>query len=85
MKNISVKQDEKEPVPVEVLATSIREISASMKRLRRGPLGENALLLLIHQNTKATGPKYRAKTKPTIKEIKSVLDSIESLEKTYIR
>lgn len=85
MKTATVVQKEDNQVPVEVLATSIRAIAASMKRLRKGPLGEKALLLLIHQNTKPSGPKHGVKTRPTIKEISSILDSIESLEKAYIR
>lgn len=86
MKQVVVKQNEKEPVPVEVLATSIRAISAGVKQLRKGPLGENALLLLISENCrikKKYGNSVKAKIAPST--IKSVLDSLESLQSTYLR
>ena len=44
MKRPIVKQDENDEVPVEILATSIRTIAAGIRNLRKGPLGENALL-----------------------------------------
>lgn len=86
MKKVSVKQNEKEEVPIEILATSIRAIAAGVKVLRKGPLGEKALLLLISENCRAHRGKHRtvkAKTAPAT--VKIVLDSLESLETTYLR
>lgn len=87
MSKIAVKQDEKDPVPVEVLATSIRAISAGIKKLRSGPLGEKALLMLISENCqmKKPGRHYPTKHKVSPAVIKSVLDSIESLQSAYLK
>jgi hypothetical protein len=89
MTNISVKQDEKDIVPIEVLATSIRAIAAGIKNLRKGPLGENALLLLISENCqkKSRRGAYMRTVKHKISPgtIKIVLDSIESLQSIYLR
>jgi len=86
MKKAIIKQDEKEPVPVEVLATSIRAIAAGIKNLRQGPLGEKALLLLISDNCqKKNGRGYHVKHKVSPGTIKVVLDSIESLQSAYLR
>lgn len=81
-KEIIVKQDEANPVPVEVLATSIKAISDGMKKLLSGPLNEKALVLLIQHacpSTRKYGPR------PGTSEIKSVLAGIESLERTYLK
>ena len=86
MKNVTVKQDEKEPVPVEVLASSIRAISSGIKKLRSGPLGEKALLLLISENCQKKGHNngyVKCKIPPAT--IKAVLDSIETLQQAYLK
>lgn len=86
MKKIEVKQDEKEPVPGEVLATSIRAIAAGIKNLRKGPLGEKALLLLISENCQKKGKRgYMQKAKVSTTTVKMVMDGIESLQSTYLR
>lgn len=87
MKKVSVIQNTKEPVPVEVLATSIRAIASGIKNLRGGPLGEKALLLLISENCRAIKGRYRkyVKVKVAIATVKIVLDSIESLQSVYLR
>lgn len=87
MKKAVVKQDEKDPVPVEVLATSIRAIAAGVKVLRKGPLGEKALLLLIADNCrKANKYGHRgSKVHVAPATVKTVLDSLETLQSTYLR
>jgi hypothetical protein len=86
MKTVNIKQDEKELIPVEVLATSIRAISAGIKKLRSGPLGEKALLLLISENCQKKNRRgFAVKHKVSPSEIKIVLDSIESLQSAYLR
>lgn len=81
-----IKQNDEAPVPVEVLAESIKAISAGVKRLRNGKLKDDALFLLI-QHAAPTVPKGhgRASTKPTIREIKAVLAGMESLEAAYLK
>ena len=85
MKNISVKQEEKDQVPLEVLATSIRAIAAGIKNLRKGPLGEKALILLIQDNCHMTKGYRRKKVNINSATIKSVLESIESLQSKYLK
>ena len=86
MAKIAVKQDENDIVPVEVLATSIRAIASGIKSLRKGPLGEKTLLLLISENCKKKG-RHNGYVKHKIPPatIKSVLDSIESLQQAYLK
>lgn len=73
---LSVKQNEETPVPVEVLAASIVSISEGVKKLLAGPLNDRALHLLI---------QHAAPTVLTIREIKSVLQGLVDLQKTYVK
>jgi len=81
-RKIKVVQDEEKPVPVEVLATSIRDISRGMQKLRQGPLNERCLELLIQHAAGTTGYPQR---KPTLAEVRAILDGIENLERAYLR
>lgn len=86
MTKIAVKQDENEEIPVEVLATSIRAIAAGINNLRKGPLGDKALILLISNNCqKRNGRGYLVKHTVSPGTIKVVLDSISSLQSAYFK
>ncbi len=86
MTKIAVKQDENDEVPIEVLATSIRAIAAGIKKLRNGPLGEKALLLLISDNCQKRNSRgYHVKHRVSPGTIKIILDSIESLQSAYFK
>lgn len=86
MKAVNVKQTENDEVPIEVLATSIRAISAGIKKLRSGPLGEKALLLLVSENCYIKDARGRLKKhKVSPGAVKIILDSIESLQSTYLK
>lgn len=86
MKKVAIKQDEKEMVPIEILATSIRAIAAGIKNLRKGPLGDKALLLLISDNCQKRNKNgYYAKHKVSIETVKIVLNSLESLQSMYLK
>lgn len=78
-----MKQDEEKPVPVEVLAESIKAISDGVKKLLAGPLNERALVLLIQHAAPAIG-KYGS-TKVGMTEIKAVIEGMGSLEATYLK
>ncbi len=80
---VVVKQNEEKPVPVEVIADSIKSISEGIKKLRSGPLNDKALMLLI-QHAAPTKGSYSYQ-KITIGEIKAVLDGIEGLEEFYLK
>jgi hypothetical protein len=70
---VTVKQPET-PIPTEVLAQSILEISQGMARLRAGKLNEKALLLLLSHSS---GVAQR--------DVKLVLWALDSLANTYLK
>lgn len=84
---ISIIPDPKEEVPIEVLATSIRAIAAGVKALRKGPLNEKTLLLLISQNChkKNRFGNRTSKVKVSPATIKTVLDAMEDLQRAYLK
>jgi len=86
MKKVIVKQPEEkeDKIPVELLAESIQEISSAISKLRKGPLKEDALLLLIKNNCRPVGKRY-PKHNISMKEIKETLRSIETLSQTFLR
>lgn len=81
MKPVTVKQDAEKPVPVEVLAESIKTIAQGIRRLREGPLNDRCLFLLIQQAA-PTNARYK---KLSVGDIKSVFEGIDSLEAEYLR
>lgn len=81
---IVVKQDEKKPIAVEVLAHAITEIAQGVRKLRAGPLNDAALVLLIEHAAPRPSGGYRV-TKVGKREIKAVLDGIDALEATYLK
>lgn len=78
-----MKQDEERPVPIEVLAESIKAISDGVKKLRAGPLNERALVLLIQHAAPNIGKWGTNRIGMT--EIKAVLEGMESLETAYLK
>lgn len=86
LRDIVVKQDSLKPVPAEVLADSIVEISRGIKKLISGPLTEAALLLLIQNAAPGIPNRGRYGRKAVSQEqIKAVLAGIESLEAVYLK
>lgn len=81
MKEVIVKQDEQKPIPVEVLAASIKAISDGITKLRAGPLNERALVLLIVN----AAPNIGYGKNVTAKHVRAVLDGISSLEHEYLK
>lgn len=82
MKKVTVVQSKTDPIPTEVLATSIKSISDGIKKLRAGRLNDKALLLLIQHacpSVKKYGPK------PGMGEVRAVLEAMENLERTYLK
>ena len=80
MKKVTVKQDEKKPVPVEVMAASIVSISEGIKKLRASPLNDRALVLLIQHAC----PQVNYKP-VSGKDVRAVLAGIEGLEREYLK
>lgn len=80
MKKPIVKQTPEKEVPVEVLAESIVAISQGIRKLRSGRLTDRALLLLIQDAAPSISHKPISQ-----REIKAVLEGIDSLERMYIK
>lgn len=78
MAKVKITQPADEQVPVEIIATELSKIADGVAKLRSGPLNEKALLLLI-QNAMPTTDR------PTLKQIRAVLDAAESLKAQYVR
>lgn len=83
MTKVIIKQDPEAEIAADVMAESIVSISQGVRALRsKSRLNDKALLLLIQHASPATG---NPPTRPTQKDIKAVLDGIESLERTYLK
>lgn len=78
-----IQKDEAKPMPVEIIAESIKAISDGIRRLRGGPLNDKALMLLIQHAAPSIG-RY-SQNKIGITEIRAVIEGIESLEATYLK
>ena len=74
VKKVKVLQSNEEPVPTEIIAQSIADIAAGMKKIEGGRLNRRALLLLI---SSASGV---GKT-----EVEKVLNTMECLEFLYLK
>lgn len=72
-KTITVKTDEKNPEPLEVLAQSIIDVANAFDKINNGRLSQHAIIVLIKDST---GLSQR--------DIKSVLIACANL-KRYIR
>lgn len=84
MKQILVKQNPENEVPVEIIADSIVAIAAALKKLRTGRLNDKALYLLIQNAAPNVGGKYKS-SPLNISSIKAVFEGIDSLSATYLR
>lgn len=83
-KEIAVKQNDENPVTVEVLAESIKSISDGVKKLRAGRLNDKAIVLLIQNAAPSVGNRYQT-TKVSVNVVRAVLEGMESLEETYLK
>lgn len=66
------------PIATEILAKHIAEVSRGMKRIMNGPLGHNALVLLLQDACGGRGAIAQA-------DINLVLKNLPRLEELYIR
>lgn len=87
MSKTVVKNDSENPLPTEVIAEAIVEISNAVKKLSNSRLKKRAILLLITDNCRPVSSQrgHSMKRNVGMKEVETVLDSIESLEKSYIK
>lgn len=75
-KNMVVKQDEANPIALDVLATTIIEMQESIKRLLNSKIQRRALTMLIQDN---------ARLKISQSDIGVILDSIETLADSFVK
>lgn len=73
-KPVTIKQDEVYPEPMEVIAASIIEISAAVKKLNSSRVKARVIYLLIKDATNIP-----------LGTIEAVLNAAQSLEKTYLK
>lgn len=73
-KNIEIIQDDKNPIPTQILAASIIEIAKAAKLITQGRLSRNCLAALIKDKTSI--PKNTTLM---------VLDALDSLEKDWLK
>lgn len=85
MKNIrpTIKEGD-QPETVEVMEKSIVAISEGIKKLRSTRLNDKALFMLIAHASPSYGRSY-PKTKICIRDVQSVIEGIESLERVYLK
>ena len=77
-KTITVKSNEENPEPLELIAQSIIQIAEAYKKVNDSRLRKRAILLLIKD-------AIPAKYKVGINEIELVLDAAQSLKAHYIK
>jgi hypothetical protein len=75
---ITIKTDETNPQPVEIIADAIIKVSEAMVQINRSQLRRRAILLLIKDQFPST-------YKIGLKDIDLVLDYAEKLKDVYIR
>ena len=78
-----IKQEEGKEVPVEVLASEIKAISAGVKKLLKGPIKNKAIYLLV-QNACPTIGSYPTR-KVGMSEVRAVIEGLERLEAEYLK
>jgi len=80
-KVIEVVQDPGKEKPLRIIADHLREISKAIRIIRRGPLNDRALILLIHQAIPVRG--YGRSIGKL--DVQAVLDAAENLDRRYLR
>ena len=75
--NKVIKTETNAGLPVEIIAQEIQDLAEGIKKLRAGKLNDKALVILLHA---AIGSQNISK-----QQITKVLDSLENLEKLYLK
>lgn len=72
---ITVKVNEENPEPLEVIAQSIIEVAEAFKKIQNSRLSKRVIVLLIKDMTRNIG----------INEIEAILDAVPKLESYYLK
>ncbi len=75
---ITVKVNEENPEPLEVIAESVIQVADAFQRIKNAKLSQRAILLLIRD---IIPPKYKV----GIVEIQQVLEAAAKLKQHYIK
>lgn len=73
-KTITVKVEKNDNMPIEVLATAIRDVANAYKQIEQGPLRRETLVLLLNDMTNV--PRLH---------IRKILDAAPLLQQTYCK
>ena len=77
LKELVIKKDKEDPIPVEVMERAIVDLAAGFKRMKSSRLSEKAIILLV-QHSAGT-------TVVTQAQVKAVLDSAANLDRTFLK
>lgn len=72
---ITVKSDEKNPEPIEIIARAIIDISAAYKKLENSRVKKRVIVLLLKDMTQGVG----------ITDIEIILDAVPKLESYFLK
>lgn len=75
-KTIKIASTKENPVPLDILASSIRDIAGAMKKIKAGPVKERVIVLLIRDALNG---------RVTLGDIESVLSVITDLDKKFLK
>lgn len=74
MSKVTITKDAENPIAVEILESAIVEIGAAMQRINKSRLTRHGLVVLICAHTKLSK-----------KTVEAVLESLDDLEKRYLK
>lgn len=77
MTNIKIKKTEGAEESVELLAKSVVQVAEGFEMIKKGPLSQRALIVLLHDGIGAS--------KITKSQIKLVLESVPRLKAWYVK
>lgn len=85
MKNkLVVKQLEEAPVERPVLAQAIVNMSNAVEHLKKSGINFEAIVILTQHHCRPVGKGYM-KSKPSAKDVRAVLESLEDLKRFYTK
>lgn len=78
--SVVIHQDVERPVERHVLANAIVAISSAVRQLKIGGITFEAIVVLTHHNCK---PPFKNGTKPSLSDVRAVLESLGELSQQY--
>lgn len=72
---VTIKTNEQNPEPIEIIAQGIIDVSIAFEKLHRSRLSKRAILILIHDQAKAI----------SLRDIETILDVVPRLKDIYLK